>query len=81
VTRSTLAKEIFSDAAIRDAASRAQFLDRACAGDAKLRAEVESLLATQNRMGDFLNMPTLEVEREGKGDAEAAANQSPRAKQ
>jgi len=38
-------KEIFSAALERDPAARSAWLDEACAGDAALRAEVESLLA------------------------------------
>jgi serine/threonine protein kinase/Tfp pilus assembly protein PilF len=68
---STKAMEIFSDAVTSDPAGRAAFLESACAGDEKLRAEVESLLATQQRMGEFLNLPTMEIEEDG-DPAEAA---------
>lgn len=39
-------KAIFQEASERAEAERAVFLDTACAGDAELRREVESLLAT-----------------------------------
>jgi ankyrin repeat protein/serine/threonine protein kinase len=42
---------------IGDAAERRAYLDRACAGDAALRAEVESLLAANSAAGDFLLRP------------------------
>jgi len=38
----------------RPAESRAVFLDDACAGDADLRAEVESLLASHEEAGEFI---------------------------
>jgi serine/threonine protein kinase/tetratricopeptide (TPR) repeat protein len=39
---------------LRSPAERGEFLDRACAGDAGLRAEAEALLAAGDRAGDFL---------------------------
>jgi hypothetical protein len=42
---------------ISEAAERRAYLDRACAGDAALRAEVESLLAANSAAGDFLLRP------------------------
>jgi serine/threonine protein kinase/tetratricopeptide (TPR) repeat protein len=41
------------------AAERAAYLDRACAGDAALRARVEALLAVHDRAGDFLESPAM----------------------
>src|SRR6478672_9606154 len=35
------------------------YLDRTCAGDAGLRAEVESLLASHQQLGDFIAQPIL----------------------
>ncbi len=43
--RERRAAEIFSDALERDGAGRDAFLEEACAGDATLRAEVDSLIA------------------------------------
>jgi len=40
--------------------ARAAFLDQACAGDAALRHEVESLLAGQARLAGFLETPVWE---------------------
>src|SRR5205807_7411756 len=45
----------------RDAAARNALLDRACAGDADLREEVESLLAQQSRASAFMAAPALVV--------------------
>jgi hypothetical protein len=36
---------------------RANFLDRACAGQSTLRSEVESLLHADDARGDFLEFP------------------------
>jgi serine/threonine protein kinase/tetratricopeptide (TPR) repeat protein len=60
---STKVMEIFSEAAASDAARRGQILDRACQGDPELRAEVESLLTTQQRTGGFLAAPTVEEDQ------------------
>jgi len=40
---------------------RAQFLDQACAGDAELRGELEQLISSNAQVGDFIEMPALEV--------------------
>jgi eukaryotic-like serine/threonine-protein kinase len=56
---STHEESVFAEAfAIQDAAKRAEFLDRACAGDAGLRQDVESLLAAYTA-GAFLEAPAL----------------------
>ncbi|HEU0009489.1 MAG TPA: serine/threonine-protein kinase [Verrucomicrobiae bacterium] len=44
-------------AAIGDRKERATYLDQACAGDAGLRREVESLLAAHDEAGTFLQQP------------------------
>ena len=41
-------------------AARAAFLDEACAGDAELRREVESLLGQESRAAAFLEVPAVE---------------------
>lgn len=41
----------------RESGARAAFLDEACAGDAELRREVESLLAYEQRTAHFLTSP------------------------
>ena len=43
--------------ALPDPAAQAAHLDAACAGDAALRAEVESLLAAHDEAGTFLDAP------------------------
>jgi serine/threonine-protein kinase len=47
-------KRIFDRAIDLGPEGRASFLDSACAGDASLRAEVETLLASDNAAGGFL---------------------------
>ena len=67
-------ERICHDALDRASGERAAFLDRACAGDDALRAEVESLLACNTAAGDFLNRPALEEEARAMAhDASAAA--------
>src|SRR5262245_51604664 len=54
------AKELFLDALeIAPADDRRAFLDRACAGNAGLRAEIEGLLAHHQRVGSFLATAVL----------------------
>jgi serine/threonine protein kinase len=64
--------EIFGEALDLTGAERATFLDRACAGDAALRARVEALLAGHDAAGAFLGQaaverpqPTLPEEKPG----------------
>jgi WD40 repeat protein/serine/threonine protein kinase len=45
---------------IADPAARARYLEQSCAGDPTLRQQVESLLASHDREGDFLDSPALE---------------------
>jgi eukaryotic-like serine/threonine-protein kinase len=40
---------------------RAAFLTEACAGDADLRREIESLLAYDDKVGDFMEMPAIDL--------------------
>jgi serine/threonine protein kinase/tetratricopeptide (TPR) repeat protein len=57
-TTNPQAKSIFGQALALDAAeARAAYLEKACGGDAALRAEVESLLAALEGAGDFLKQP------------------------
>lgn len=60
-TRWSRVSEIFQDALGRDDGTRATYLDAACAGDAALRAEVESLLAAHQAAGDFANGSPIEA--------------------
>ncbi len=51
-------KTIFAEAIeIKDPAARAAYLDRACRGDARLRASVEALLRAHERAEGFLESP------------------------
>ena len=52
-------KEIFLDAVEREPAVRAGFLREACAGDAGLLAEVQSLLSADEGAGDFIDDPAF----------------------
>jgi hypothetical protein len=44
-----------------EGSQRRAFLEEACAGDEKLRREVESLLKFDTRRDQFIEQPTLEV--------------------
>lgn len=57
-------KEVFNAALERDRAHRVEFLEKVCAGDAELRAEVESLLASHKSGDDFLEKPAFEATAE-----------------
>ncbi|MET0624406.1 MAG: hypothetical protein ABW250_15605 [Pyrinomonadaceae bacterium] len=48
-------KELFHAASELAPAERGAFLDANCAGDDEARAEVESLLAADEREGEFLS--------------------------
>jgi eukaryotic-like serine/threonine-protein kinase len=50
-------KSIFQEAVTRAPAARSAFLDEACARDAELRGEVESLLEAHQEAGGFLSQP------------------------
>ena len=50
-------KDLFDVASQREASQRSAFLDEACAGDAGLRAEVLSLLASFDRAHTFIEPP------------------------
>jgi WD40 repeat protein/serine/threonine protein kinase len=50
-------EELFDAACALSPVARAAFLDRACAGNAALRQEVESLLAAHEQAGDYLLRP------------------------
>jgi len=53
--------EIYHDALEIDASQQATFLAQACAGDAELRDEVESLIASHDQAGSFISEPALKV--------------------
>jgi predicted Ser/Thr protein kinase/Tol biopolymer transport system component len=58
-------ERIYHGALERDPGERAAFLDDACAGDAALRREVQSLLGYDQAAGAFLERPALEDEADG----------------
>jgi WD40 repeat protein len=54
-------REIFFQALDRDdPAERAAYLDEACAGDAALRQQIEALLQSHAKAGDFLDRPAAQ---------------------
>src|SRR6266513_108709 len=54
-------KEIFNSAVQYKPEGRTAFLSRACGGDEALRKEVESLLATDEKNGSFIDSPAYEA--------------------
>jgi len=51
-------KKIFAEALEQDSTqARCEYLDQACANDAKLRQKIESLLKSHEKAGDFLEVP------------------------
>jgi serine/threonine protein kinase len=57
---------------LHDPAARAAYLDRACGGDAALRARVEALLRSHDTAGNFLSSPAVALP-----GVTAAATQEP----
>jgi serine/threonine protein kinase len=53
--------DIYHTALALDPHARAAFLDQACREDEALREEVEALLASSQKAGDFISAPALEV--------------------
>jgi serine/threonine protein kinase/tetratricopeptide (TPR) repeat protein len=54
-------EQLYHAAVSRSKEERAAFLDEACAGDKRLRREVESLLAYEDQAESFIESPALEV--------------------
>jgi len=52
--------QLYDEAREMEPGARGPFLDRACAGDRDLRREVESLLAAEASVGDFIAAPALQ---------------------
>jgi eukaryotic-like serine/threonine-protein kinase len=52
---------IFEAALDRDVASRSAFISEACAGDTDLCREVEDLLASHDRAGEFIEEPAMAI--------------------
>ena len=58
-------KTVFTEAAAKASPqARAAYLDEACAGDPSLRAQIESLLAAQDQLGDFIEPAFLQKSAE-----------------
>src|SRR5438132_9645710 len=57
-------KEIFQGALDRAPGERSAFLSSACGGDEALRKEVESLIATHEKDGSFIDSPAYEAAAE-----------------
>src|SRR2546423_2686029 len=68
------AKAIFLDACELNSVQRMSLVEQRCAGDASLRAAVQSLLDADDRAGEFLEEPV--VDRENLAAALAAATSS-----
>src|SRR5262245_46782160 len=56
-------KRVFNEALEQPGDARDAFLDRECAADADLRAEVESLLAAHDEADGFLSRPAMDEAR------------------
>jgi len=54
-------KALLDSALERDLHEQTAFLDKACAGDPTLRAEVEALIDSYARAGNFIELPAYEV--------------------
>src|SRR5437588_10010123 len=54
-------EDLYHSALEQDSAERAAFIDSSCNGDEELRHEVESLLASHEQAGDFIEAPVHEV--------------------
>src|SRR5947208_16352296 len=68
------ANELFlKAAAMGSPGDRREFLDRECAGDPALRAEVEALLEANDRAGGFLEAPAPAAHPVATVEAPAAA--------
>jgi len=50
-------KAIFNSAMQYRPEERHSFLEEACSGDANLRSEVESLIASHEKSGEFIDQP------------------------
>src|SRR5712691_7498498 len=65
--------ELYHDAVELDANGQATFLNQACAGDADLRDEVESLIASHDQAGSFIAVPAMKVAARVLGEDEATS--------
>lgn len=53
--------ELFTEAAGKSPSERAVFLEQSCAGDSKLRREVERLLKSNDTAPEFIETPAFEI--------------------
>jgi len=65
--------ELYHNALELDASGQATFLTQACAGDAELRDEVESLIASHDQAGSFISEPALKVAAKGLAEDQATS--------
>jgi hypothetical protein len=63
--------ELYHNALELDASGQGTFLNQACAGDAELRDEVESLIASHDQAGSFISEPALKVAAKGLAEDQA----------
>src|ERR1044072_8010488 len=54
-------KEIFNSAIAYRPEERGLFISQACSGDEELRSEVESLIASHEESGSFIDKPAFEA--------------------
>jgi non-specific serine/threonine protein kinase/serine/threonine-protein kinase len=71
----TRVDRLLQQALERSPAERTAFLDEACAGDAQLRRELDSLLAADAEAGSFLEKPFADNFTDALTSAQAAAGQ------
>ena len=62
---------VFTEALRLPVEARAAFLEQACAGDEKLRREVEALLEAHERVGNFLEKRPFDARPQTKGRGES----------
>ena len=74
-------EELYHEAFSRSPAERTQFLESACQGDADLRREVESLLASLEQDGALLDVPALEIAARMFAKSPSSSTQVPRQNQ
>ena len=65
-------KNLFHAALEREPSGRSVFLEQACSGDHALRSEVESLIESFERTGDFIDAPAYELAAQSLVEQESA---------
>lgn len=58
-------EELYDAALELPIAERAEFVEKACAGDEELRRELSSLLEAEQQVGDFMKSPALDIAAQG----------------